>query len=184
MLAPGTAETVLAATEGGRLPNDWHMLYLGANHCVAPTQLAVPHAPAAPEPTPAPAPPSLGRCVASVALHAVVVHARAYEGLLALLAGATAPSDVLIMRRYQPHHPCYCLLERLAVQQPGHSDIIGRAVDYSSYLGRLPVSAELQPPPPPPPPPPLLPLEPATAAPSPTAAALGVPTEAGTAACV
>ena len=131
-LAPDAVSRVREATAHTAFRGvPWHLLYLGGNHVVEPLLLSDDED----EPTPGPC--SVRRALRTVALHAILVHSRAFETLLTLLGSEAAPSDMLIAHRYMAMFPCFTLEPRIAVQRPGHSDIRRKFVDYADLLGTL-----------------------------------------------
>ncbi|KAH8049754.1 hypothetical protein JL722_11729 [Aureococcus anophagefferens] len=117
----------------------WHLLYLGGNHDLPPAELSDDDDDDDDDGGGG-APCRLVRARRTVALHAVLVHRRAFAGagVLALLDTEAAPSDILLARDYQPRFPCFVLEPRLATQRRGHSDIRGEIVDYAALLGGAP----------------------------------------------
>ena len=124
VLMDNTFQVLAAAFKD--LPAHWHMLYLGANHG-SPTPVAMPtekerigdH---------------LYRLIGSVGSHAIILHKSCFSTLLHFLANPYMPLDSY-MAGYQRFFPCYITYPGVAAQAGGHSDIVGRAVDYAKEWG-------------------------------------------------
>jgi glycosyl transferase family 25 len=105
------------------LPQDWHMLYLGANH----NKGAIPgenerigdH---------------IYRLKGSLGSHAIIIHKRCFRAILEFLGAPFIPFDSFLSN-YQKLCPCYITYPGLASQLAGQSDIIGQVVDYTKDWG-------------------------------------------------
>ena len=108
------------------LPEEWHMLYLAANHGYpVPTQkptLENRHSK------------HLYRLSGSMGSHAIILNRKCFKYVLYYLAAPYAPLDSFFSF-YQQFFPCYITSPGLASQLPGHSDIIDKKVDYTKDWG-------------------------------------------------
>ena len=103
------------------LPEEWHMLYLAANHGTTktPTQRIGSH---------------LYRLTGSLGSHAIILNRKCFKYLLHYLSAPYLPLDTYFSL-YQQFFPCYITYPGLATQLPGVSDIIGKDVDYKKDWG-------------------------------------------------
>ena len=105
------------------LPDDWHMLYLAANHnkesMPTATERVSEH---------------LFRLKGSVGSHAIIINRPAFETILNFASSPYGPLDVFLSV-YQQLCPCYITYPGLATQMPGRSDIIEQDVDYMKDWG-------------------------------------------------
>lgn len=104
------------------LPDDWHMLYLGANH-------------GHPIPTSMPTEKDregdyLYKMSGSMGSHAIILNKRCFKFVLNFVAAPYAPLD-MYFSMYHKFFPCYITFPGLASQMAGHSDILGKKVNYS-----------------------------------------------------
>lgn len=117
------------------LPNNWHMLYLSANHGVnvpGDTEKVTEH---------------LYRLKGSVGYHAIIINRVAMPTLLNFLGGPYGPLDVFLSM-YQRAFPCYVVYPGVAKQMPGYSDVQEKEVDYEKeleidYVDHLKVSSRI-----------------------------------------
>lgn len=105
------------------LPDDWHMLYLGANHG---------------HPIPSSMPTEkdrlgdyLYKMSGSMGSHAIILNKRCLKHVLNFVAAPYAPLD-MYFSMYHKFFPCYITFPGLASQMAGHSDILGKKVNYSN----------------------------------------------------
>jgi GR25 family glycosyltransferase involved in LPS biosynthesis len=105
------------------LPDDWHMLYLAANHnkdsMPTDAERVGPH---------------LFRMKGSVGSHAIIFNRPSFETILNFASSPYGPLDVFFSV-YQQICPCYITYPGLATQMPGRSDIIDQTVDYMKDWG-------------------------------------------------
>lgn len=106
------------------MPDEWHMLYFGANHGPAnspniPTESVGEH---------------LYRLKGSMGSHAIIVNKHCYKTFLNYLAAPYAPFD-MFLSIYQKFFPCYITYPGIAFQLSGVSDIINKDIDYSKEWG-------------------------------------------------
>ena len=108
------------------LPDEWHMLYLGANHG---------------NPTPVAMPTEqdrigdyLYRMKGSMGSHAIIINKICFPVILNFLTSPYAPLDSFFAN-YQRFFPCYITYPGLASQLPGKSDIIDTEVNYTNDWG-------------------------------------------------
>lgn len=105
------------------LPNDWHLLYLAANHNKESMPTAADRISE-----------SLFRLKGSVGSHAVIINRPAFETILNYASNPYGPLDVYLSV-YQQICPCFITYPGLATQLPGRSDIINKDVDYNKDWG-------------------------------------------------
>ena len=105
------------------LPNDWHLLYLAANH----SKESMPTAQERVSD-------SLYKMKGSVGSHAIIINRPAFETILNFASTPYSPLDVYLSV-YQQVCPCYIVYPGLATQMAGHSDIINKEVDYTKDWG-------------------------------------------------
>jgi GR25 family glycosyltransferase involved in LPS biosynthesis len=107
------------------LPEEWHMLYLGANHGKSEETI----------PTEAQ---RLGdylyRLKGSVGSHAIIINKIAFDTILNYLSAPYGPLDTFYSM-YHKFFPCYITYPGLASQLAGTSDIINKKVDYAKDWG-------------------------------------------------
>ena len=125
----GEVEDIVARQQ--KVPNDWHMLYLGGNHQglrrrekaagggTSGASSAGGSGAGDSEDSVA----RVRRVKGTLTTHAYAVHRRAYDGLIALLEGEGGPVD-LLYTKYQRRNACYAILPPVCVQAAGYSDII------------------------------------------------------------
>lgn len=97
-----------------RLPDDWRLFYLGANHSGAET-------------FDVPGQPHLLRVEGSHTTHAVGLHARAFDEVIGL--EIDAPIDVMLARLHR-RGACFAAWPQAAIQRPGPSTLWGGIADY------------------------------------------------------
>jgi glycosyl transferase family 25 len=105
------------------LPEEWHMLYLGANHG---------------HPTPTAMPTEndrigdyLYRLSGSMGSHAIILNKVCFHNILNFVAAPYGPLD-MFFSLYHKFFPCYITYPGLATQLAGHSDILNKAVNYTN----------------------------------------------------
>jgi glycosyl transferase family 25 len=105
------------------LPNNWHMLYLAANHNKQsmPTEKEKISE-------------HLYRLKGSVGSHAIIINRPAFETILNYASSPYGPLDIYFSV-YQQICPCFITNPGLATQMAGRSDIINEEVDYSKDWG-------------------------------------------------
>lgn len=108
------------------LPEEWHMLYLGANH-------------GHPQPVSVPTEQDrigdyLYKLKGSMGSHAIILHKSCFQTILNFTAAPYAPLD-MFFSMYQKFFPCYITYPGLASQLPGMSDIINKDVNYTKDWG-------------------------------------------------
>jgi GR25 family glycosyltransferase involved in LPS biosynthesis len=103
------------------LPDDWHMLYLAANHGQ--------NKPSATERISE----NIYRMKGSVGSHAIIINRPAFEPILNFACTPYGPLDVFLSV-YQQMFPCYITYPGLATQLPGYSDIINKDVNYGKDI--------------------------------------------------
>jgi GR25 family glycosyltransferase involved in LPS biosynthesis len=104
------------------LPDDWHMLYLAANHGVNA------------KPTEADRiSDTVYRMKGSLGSHAIIINRRAFETILNFATSPYGPLGVFLSV-YQQICPCYITYPGLATQLSGYSDIINKDVDYTKAI--------------------------------------------------
>jgi GR25 family glycosyltransferase involved in LPS biosynthesis len=105
------------------LPNDWHLLYLAANH----NKDSMPTAND-----------RISDCLykmkGSIGSHAIIINRPAFHTILNYASSPYGPLDVYLSM-YQQICPCYITYPGLATQLPGRSDIIDKEVDYTKDWG-------------------------------------------------
>jgi GR25 family glycosyltransferase involved in LPS biosynthesis len=102
-----------------QLPEDWHMLYLAANH----SNESMPTASDRVND-------NVYRLKGSVGSHAIIINNLAFETILNYVSCPYSSLDVFFAV-YQKICPCYITYPGLARQLPGHSDIINMDVNYN-----------------------------------------------------
>lgn len=110
-------EIALQAWE--QLPDDWDMLYYGANHSTARTQDIGSH---------------LMRVCGSLTTHMVAFKSTIYSDITSLPIDKTI--DWNIAHRLHDKFKCYAVWPSIARQKPGYSLIWGQRVDYSELWER------------------------------------------------
>lgn len=108
------------------LPDNWHMLYLAANH----GQENSPTRPGQNDKVGE----NLYRLKGSLGSHAIIINRVAFETILNFLMSPYGPLDVFFSLYQQIFVHCYVTNPGLAIQLPGYSDIINKDVDYSSKI--------------------------------------------------
>lgn len=108
------------------LPEDWHMLYLAANH-------------GNPIPTSMPTEADrLGdhiyRLKGSIGSHAIIINNICFKTILNYLISPYAPLD-MFFSMYQKFFPCFITYPGLATQMAGYSDIIDKDINYTKDWG-------------------------------------------------
>lgn len=105
-----------------QLPEDWHMLYLAANHSreSMPTVLDRVND-------------NVYRLKGSVGSHAIIINNLAFDTILNYVSCPYSALDVFFAV-YQKICPCYITYPGLARQLPGHSDIINKDVNYNADI--------------------------------------------------
>ena len=103
------------------LPDDWHLLYLAANHGKdnIPTEKISD---------------SLYKLKGSVGSHAIIINSKAFKNILNFASTPYGPLDIFLSI-YQQIFPCYITYPGLAYQLSGHSDIINKDIDYVKDWG-------------------------------------------------
>lgn len=108
------------------LPEEWHMLYFGANHG---------------HPQPANVPTEqdrigdhIYRLKGSMGSHAIILNKKCFKTILGYVAAPYAPLD-MFFSMYHKFFPCYITYPGLATQMPGVSDIINQEVNYTKDWG-------------------------------------------------
>ena len=111
------------------LPDEWHMLYLAANH-------GAPHLGVTPvDSIPASgADECLYRLRGSMGSHAIIINKVCFYTILNYLSAPYAPLD-MFFGMYQKFFPCYITYPGLATQLSGVSDILGKSIDYTKDWG-------------------------------------------------
>ena len=105
-----------------QLPEDWHMLYLAANHSHESMPTACDRVND-----------NVYRLKGSVGSHAIIINNRAFDTILNYVSCPYSALDVFFAV-YQKICPCYITYPGLARQLPGHSDIINKDVNYSADI--------------------------------------------------
>jgi GR25 family glycosyltransferase involved in LPS biosynthesis len=105
-----------------QLPEDWHMLYLAANHSheSMPTESDRVND-------------NVYRLKGSVGSHAIIINNLAFETILNYVSCPYSALDVFFAV-YQKICPCYITYPGLARQLQGHSDIINKDVNYNADI--------------------------------------------------
>jgi GR25 family glycosyltransferase involved in LPS biosynthesis len=105
-----------------QLPEDWHMLYLAANHSneSMPTESDRVND-------------NVYRLKGSVGSHAIIINNLAFDTILNYLSCPYSALDVFFAV-YQKICPCYITYPGLAQQLPGYSDIINKDVNYNADI--------------------------------------------------
>lgn len=116
------------------LPEEWHMLYLGANH-------------GHPQPVSVPTEQDrvgdyLYKLKGSMGSHAIILNKCCFQTILNFVAAPYAPLD-MFFSMYQKFFPCYVTYPGLASQLAGVSDIINKEVNYTkdwgvNYINHIP----------------------------------------------
>jgi len=107
------------------LPENWHMLYLAANHGAK----GSPSYPTEKDKIGE----HLFKLKGSLCSHAIILNKVCYPAILNHLAAPYGPIDVFYSL-YQQFFPCYVCSPGLAKQMAGHSDIVDQVVGYSSKI--------------------------------------------------
>lgn len=95
---------------------DWQMLYLGANHTFARTEMVTRN---------------LLRLNGSGCWHAVLLNRRAFDPVLNL--PQTGPIDGVVGREMHPRGHCYAVWPNIVLTRPGYSYCEGRDVNYDEF---------------------------------------------------
>lgn len=108
------------------LPEDWHMLYFGANH-------------GHPQPVSVPTEQDrigdhIYKLKGSMGSHAIILNKACFQTVLNYLAAPYGPLD-MFFSMYQKFFPCYITYPGLASQLAGVSDIINKEVNYTKDWG-------------------------------------------------
>jgi GR25 family glycosyltransferase involved in LPS biosynthesis len=103
------------------LPNDWDMLFFGANHSENNIWMREPLIKITDH---------VYKIIKCYAIHCYAVNQKAYDKLIKTLSNKTKPSDVLISD-IQSELNCYLFRPHLAWQRPSYSDIEEKFTDYS-----------------------------------------------------
>ena len=109
------------------LPEEWHMLYLAANHG-SPKLGLVPTERIGGDTE------CLYKLRGSMGSHAIIINKVCFNTILHYLSAPYAPLD-MFFGMYQKFFPCYITYPGLATQLSGVSDIIGKNIDYSKDWG-------------------------------------------------
>lgn len=96
-----------------RIPNDWDMIYFGGNHM---------------EPL-LPISDTVGKCIFTLACHAVIIKNTMYNKILDITENLAAPID-LYYAMLHPHYNVYAPIKPIAWQMDGYSDIEDKNVSY------------------------------------------------------
>lgn len=96
------------------LPNDWDMLYYGANHSGHKTRVITPN---------------ILRVFGSACTHCVAIRNTIFDDILALPPDKTI--DWNIANRLHGKYNCYAVWPNVAIQRPGYSYLWKQRVDYS-----------------------------------------------------
>ena len=101
------------------LPENWHMLYLGAN-LLRPTISVTDN---------------ISKLNGAYAMHAYAVNSSMYDTIINYsdASGQRVPIDV-ITSELQKNHNCFCTKKLLANQTPSRSNILGHEVDYRETI--------------------------------------------------
>lgn len=103
------------------LPDDWHLLYLSANHG-HPVPMAMPtRQDRIGE--------NLYKLKGSLTTHGIIYHKRSYGIILGFLSQPYAPLD-MFYATYQKVFPCYILTPGVASQRASYSDVQDAPMDY------------------------------------------------------
>jgi glycosyl transferase family 25 len=101
------------------LPNEWRMLYLGANHAGnIPTQDISS---------------SLYRLISSFGSHAMILNRTCFQHFRRFLSAPYGPLDVYFSV-YHKFYPCYITYPGVAYQDIGFSDILEKNTDYGKNI--------------------------------------------------
>jgi glycosyl transferase, family 25 len=103
------------------LPEEWHMLYFGANH----------HSPISMPTERERVGNYLYRLIGSMGSHGIILHKSCFKTVLNFLTSPYAPLDIFFSM-YQKFFPCYITYPGVAYQRAGHSDILNKEVNYTS----------------------------------------------------
>lgn len=107
------------------IPDDWDMIYYGANHTKHKTQGAGPH---------------LIRVFGSTCMHCVGINHTIFDAILSLPCDRTM--DWNIANRLHESYHCYAIYPSVALQKPGYSHLWRQHVDYSELWGNKGVYTE------------------------------------------
>lgn len=103
--------------EINNIPEDWHMIYMGANHLRSLLHVNG----------------SIYRMFHGLAVHAVIIRSTMYDSILERMKTMDVQIDVLYAE-LQKTHNVYCFYPCIATQRPGHSYIQGGYVDYTGII--------------------------------------------------
>lgn len=114
-----------------QVPDDWELLYLGANHNFHMGQ-ALPMIK-----------PNIGKPIRSYTTHAYAVKSSLYDKLLEIFNKDVSnyPSDLGLCKLQQDLDTCYSFYPSLITQRVGYSDIMGSVTDLRPFIEGTPDEA-------------------------------------------
>jgi len=105
-----------------QVPNDWHMLFLGAYHFTPPIPVA----------------PNIVKTVETLTAHAYVVRDSLYDAFIAINENPPAINDRNNLVLQQTFN-CYCFEPNLVGQESGYSDIMDEVMPEKPLTYSLPI---------------------------------------------
>lgn len=100
-----------------QVPEDWDILYLGANHQKPPTLVAE----------------NVGKCIETWTTHAIVFKQSSYQIILEELYRLEHPIDVAFSKLFDRVN-AYSILPSIVFQRPSYSNIENKFTDYTGYI--------------------------------------------------
>lgn len=100
-----------------QVPDDWQMLYLGANHVIPPIMVTD----------------NVGKCIKTFTTHAMVFKESVYDVVIEGISKLDGPIDIKYSEVFFKVN-AYSFCPSIVFQRPSHSDIEDRFTNYDEYI--------------------------------------------------